>query len=235
MRIIICDDNIAITNQLHHYILDYFVKNKLTSPEISIFYSGDELLQDTGCKDIVFLDVEMPGISGIHVGKSLKSQNKNTIIFIVTAFTEYLDDAMRFHVFRYLTKPIDKARLFRNFKDALKKYNTDNTTICIETKAGNFTTNIADIIMIEAQGRKTIARTRSKDYESIHTMSHWLHTLISPCFFHAHRSYIINLKYVDNFDNTTIFLFNQQFSAYLTRRKYKQFKDSYLLYLESMR
>lgn len=235
MRIIICDDNIECTNELNQYINDYFRQNKLPSPEVSIFHSGNALLVDEGEKDIVFLDVEMPDINGIHVGNYLKSQNKDVIIFIVTSFTEYLDDAMRFHVFRYLTKPLDKSRLFRNISDALKKYNTYNTKICIETKSENITINATDIIMIESQGRKTIIRTISKDYEVIRTMPYWAELLASPCFFHSHRSYLIHFKYVEHFDYTMISLFNQQFTAYLTRRKYRQFKDAYLLYLESMR
>ena len=65
---------------------------------------------DKGSKDIVFLDIEMPGMNGIYVGNELKSQNRNIIIFVVTSYSEYLDEAMRFHVFRYLSKPLDKQR-----------------------------------------------------------------------------------------------------------------------------
>ena len=64
----------------------------------------------------------MPGLNGIYVGKELKEKNKNTIIFIITSYVEYLDDAMRFHVFRYLSKPLDKQRLFQNMKDAIQLY-----------------------------------------------------------------------------------------------------------------
>lgn len=73
-----------------------------------------------------FLDVEMPGFDGIYVGNELKKQNDSVIIFIVTSYLEYLDAAMRFHVFRYLSKPIDKQRLFQNLDDALELYYSIN-------------------------------------------------------------------------------------------------------------
>ena len=92
------------------------------------------LLADAMDKDIVFLDIEMPGLNGIYVGNELKNKNPNIIIFIVTSYSEYLDDAMRFHVFRYLSKPVDPNRLFRNLKDAIELYNTTVTKIPIETK-----------------------------------------------------------------------------------------------------
>ena len=60
-----------------------------------------------------------------------EKRNPDIIIFIVTSFLEYLDEAMRFHVFRYLTKPIDKQRLFRNLKDALQLYLSDNAKIAV--------------------------------------------------------------------------------------------------------
>lgn len=59
----------------------------------------------------------MQGVNGIYVGSELKKQNENTIIFIVTSYMEYLDDAMRFQVFRYLSKPLDSQRFFRNMDD----------------------------------------------------------------------------------------------------------------------
>ena len=79
-------------------------------PELICFSDGESLLADEGEKDILFLDVEMPRMNGIYVGKELKKKKDKIIIFIVTSYSEYLDETMRFHVFRYLSKPLDKQR-----------------------------------------------------------------------------------------------------------------------------
>ena len=76
----------------------------------------------------------MPGLNGIYVGNTLRERYPNILIFIVTSFMEYLDDAMRFHVFRYLSKPIDRQRLFRNLDDALAQYHASSKKIAFETK-----------------------------------------------------------------------------------------------------
>lgn len=234
MRILICDDDILITEQLTKYIHEFFSFKNLKQPEIISFDSGEALLQDTGVKDIVFLDIEMPGVSGIYTGKELKKINPNIIIFIITSFAEYLDEAMRFHVFRYLSKPIDKHRLFRNLKDALQLYNSSTVKIPIETKSGVYSVSASDIVCVEAHGRKVIIHTTTEDFESIHTMQYWVEKLSMNCFFHTHRSYIVNFEHVTDFDHTLVHLYHQQFNAYLTRRKYSTFKAAYLLYLESM-
>ena len=142
---------------------------------------------------------------------------------------------MRFHVFRYLSKPIDKQRLFRNLKDAIDLYHTMTIKIPVETKQGVYTISASSIISIEAIGRKIIVHTTLKDFESIHNMLFWLEYLPKNCFFQTHRSYIINFEHVTDFNHTLIHLANHQFSAYLTRRKYSAFKEAYLLYLESTR
>ncbi|MCI8748424.1 MAG: response regulator, partial [Lachnospiraceae bacterium] len=86
MRILICDDDIYISSILQQYIQEFFSKNKLASPEILRYENGEALLSDTGEKDIVFLDIEMPGLSGIHTGRKLKQSNRNVIIFIITSY-----------------------------------------------------------------------------------------------------------------------------------------------------
>ena len=104
--------------------------------------------------DIVFLDVEMPGLSGIYIGNELKKKNEAVIIFVISSFSEYLDEAMRFHVFRYLSKPLERQRLFRNLRDALQVYHSTAAKLLIETRQGCYTVLASDIISIESLGRK---------------------------------------------------------------------------------
>lgn len=234
MRIAICDDDHLFSEQLTECIKEFFKRNHLNCPTIASFDSGESLLKDEKTKDIVFLDVEMPGLSGISTGAELKRQNKNMIIFIISAYSEYLDDAMRFHVFRYLSKPLEKQRLFRNMKDALKVYSLASTKIPIETKNGVHTVHASDIVFVESVNKKTIVHTIDTDYQSIHPIMKWVELLPTNCFFQSHRSFIVNFNHVSDFDHSLIHLCHHQFSAYLTRRKYSEFKSAYLLYLESM-
>ena len=114
MRIILCDDDKIFLQQMKKYLLEFFRLDKLRAPEIASYVSGDELAASGDVGEIAFLDVEMPGLSGIHVGEKLKRLNPRIKIIILTSYIDYLDEAMKFHVFRYLSKPVDKNRLFRN-------------------------------------------------------------------------------------------------------------------------
>lgn len=186
---------------------------------------------------MAFLDVEMPGTSGIFVGAELKKQNPNIKIFIVTSYPDYLDEAMRFQVFRYLSKPIDKNRLFRNLKDALYQYNVESQEYPIDTIDGLVVRRAEEIVCVEVDGRKTVVHTIDGNYISNESFAHWQETLQLPCFYVTHRSYIVNMRFVSDIAKDRIRLKyngNEQ-TAYLTRRKYADFKRTYLMYLESVR
>lgn len=224
-----------LIEQLEKYIQEFFRDEHLKCPEIACFTDGESLLSDEGDKDIVFLDIEMPGMNGIYAGNELKKRNDRIIIFVVTSYSEYLDEAMRFHVFRYLSKPLERQRLFRNLKDAIDLYNASTEKIPVETKQGVFVCPVPDIIAIEAQGRNIIVHTTKQDYVSIHNMNYWRDHLPKNRFIQTHRSFIVNMEHVNDFDHALIHLTPGNQDAYLTRRKYTEFKEAYLLYLESTR
>jgi two-component system LytT family response regulator len=217
------------------YIESFFVKYKIKLPDIVIYESGETLLADSGRADMVFLDIEMKGIDGIATGRELKKRNEKVIIFVVTSYAEYLDDAMRFHVFRYLSKPLDTRRLFRNLKDAIQLYSTSDIDVPIETRQGCYTVSSSDIVCVEAHERKVTVHTVTRDYDSIHPIQYWLERLPANMFFQTHRSFLVNMRHVSAFDHTLVDLCGGKFKAYLTRRKYRQFKEVYLMYLESVR
>lgn len=236
MRILFCDDNAVILNQLQSYVSEFFKKIGGKQPEFVAYDSGDALLKAETRADIAFLDVEMPGISGIHIGAKLKEYNPFIKIIIVTSYPDYLDEAMRFQVFRYLSKPIDKNRLFRNLKDAVYQHNMASREYPITTSEGLIVRRAEEIVCIETIQRKVLLYTVDGIFQSTETMDHWRQLMTLPCFYAPHRSYIINMRFVSQICKDKICLrYNDQIKeAYLARRKFTHFKNTYLLYLESV-
>lgn len=242
MRIVLCDDDEQILDQLQEYLHEYFQSNHLSQPEYTVYNSGEALLDaeaDNSASqvDIAFLDVEMPGRNGIYTGAILKEKNPNAKIIIVTSYLDYLDDAMKFHVFRYLTKPIDKLRLFRNMKEALYQISVDTRPVSIETKDETVVCSTDEIVMVENESRKVWVHTLTRSLESVENAKYWDMLLSYKSFFRPHRSYIINFKYISTYSHDTIQLKTpdgKERTAYLARRKYQEFKDAHLLYLEAM-
>lgn len=233
MNIAICDDNMSFCEQVQNYLLEYFDRYKIDDYHIFIFNSGEQLLQDTHAFDFAFLDVEMSGLSGIHTGKELKKRNNRTIFFIITSYNDYLDEAFKFHAFRYLQKPLDKMRLFTNLKDALRVYYEYDKKVIVETKLQSYTINISDIIMIETINKKATIHTTTCEYETTKNLAYWMDVLQDYSFYQCHKSFIINLKHVDKFDSSMIYL-NGSLQAYMAVRKHNEFKKIYMRFLDSI-
>ncbi|NBK77670.1 DNA-binding response regulator [bacterium D16-76] len=244
MRILACDDDKSILSQLEACLLEYFETNALPQPQLCFYPDGHRLLEAEAAPgpepaSLAFLDVEMPGLTGIDVGARLMAQNPYMKIFIVTSYPDYLDDAMRFHVFRYLSKPIDKARLFRNLKEALCQLAMDTRPVLIETAQGAVTRRADEIVMVESEGRHSAVQAVDGLYHAAQPMGHWEKALLPVgSFYKPHRSYLVNMKYVRRFTSALITLCGPDgapYTAYLTRRRYKDFKNTYMLYVEAMR
>lgn len=235
MRILICDDNPVFCQQLRNYLFEFFQKHHFSVDEIDIYHDGESLLRDNGTIDMLFLDVEMPGKNGIEVGNRISASYPYTFIFIISSFQEYLDDAMRFHVFRYLNKPLDKQRLFRNLEDALQAYMNRTSKVILETRERVISVSTGDIIYVEAQGHDVMVYTTQDTYYSIRPMKYWLNTLTQPCFYQTHRSFLVNMTHIREFDHSLIYFSGTDHTAYLTRRNYQSFKQSYLAFLEGTR
>lgn len=233
MRIIICDDDSLFANDLKNTVILYFQKKNLPLPKISVFNSGDSLLMDSCEKDLVLLDVEMPGVDGIHVGKTLSEKNNNCIIIMITSFSEYLDDAMRFNVFRYISKPLDTKRLYRNLDDALNTYNKlQEKNIIFEHNHETILCNTSKILFVEMDGKRINIYTTEKIYSIYRTINSFEKELPVSLFYRSHRSYIVNLSHVIEFSSDTIYL-DSKHTVYLSKRKHSDFKKHWLLYLES--
>lgn len=206
MRILFCDDDPQISLQLQKLVLSYFQQIGVKTPDCAAYTSGEALLQAESRADIAFLDVEMPGISGIYVGARLKERNPYIKIIILTSYADYLDEAMRFQVFRYLSKPVDKNRLFRNLKDALYQYNMDTREYPIETADAIYIRRAEEIVCVEATSRKTLVYTSDQTFSCTKNMEYWRKNLTLPCFYCPHRSYIVNMRFISSISKDSIFL-----------------------------
>ena len=182
----------------------------------------------------------MPGLNGINTATELIKRNPSVLIIIVTSHLDYLDNAMKIHVFRYLTKPVEKKRLSRSLADAVKIYAEANATAIVYTRRhGPIALKKSDIICIEAEGRYSYVYTKDDKIDSVNSLSEWMNVLAginkSYNFYQVHRSFIINMNYITNYSPTELSLSNGFMTIPLARRKRVEFKRQYLRHLERIR
>lgn len=194
MNIAICDDDKSFRDLLEKHLKNYF--NEKSIPlNFFHFASGEELLDNTILFDLVFLDVEMGNMNGIDAGQELKRRNPHNIIFVITSFDGYLDDAFKIRAFRFLQKPLNVVRLYKALDDAAELINNDIIAFYDVNTNQSVRIYTNDIIYLEIVRRKIKIVTVDNVYYSNEKMSVWKNRLNGAAFVCPHSSYIANLDY----------------------------------------
>lgn len=217
MNIAICDDDEMFRTELEKHLRNYFNERSL-SLNFFQFSSGEELLEEKLLFDLVFLDVEMGKTNGIDTGKELKTRNPHNIIFIITSYNGYLDDAFNIHAFRFLSKPLDVVRLYRALDDAAQLINNDIIAFYDVNAGENVRIYTNDIIYIETVKKKTKITTVNDIYYSKEKISYWKAKLNGISFVCPHSSYIANIDYSIKHTRTLLVLAKKDLDGKIIER-----------------
>lgn len=230
MRIAICDDEKNIRQLIEKKIVKQYPQ-----AEIVLFSSGEELLLSDLKIDILFLDIQMSGRDGMETAIELRKRDNDMIIIFVTAAEEYVFQAFNVKAFNYIVKPIDDEKFAdvlrkavdeldlvkKNEKKAEEKYVMIN-------KCGVHTKVILDdIVYAEVFNRKVVIHRMNDEIEYYGKMSD-LEALAGESFFRPHRAYLINFKYVEKYNATTIYL--EKGTALMAKLKFPEFVKKYMKY-----
>lgn len=228
MRVAICDDEKKYVDEIEKSVKTILLEKNITA-QFDLFSDSAEIFNCSNFYDMVFLDIEMEPYSGIDVAKKLKQINPYIIIFIITSYDQYLDDAMDLDVFRYIKKPLDFKRLRNGIFKALE--NIDSKIITFFLKNGEVSTNVLsdDIVYIETAGRTTRVVTVRDEFLSENKMDFWKSKLIASFFYNVHKSFIINMKHITNYKRDTVTLLGK-YSIPIAYRKQAEFRGYFLKY-----
>ena len=230
MRIAICDDEKNIRE-----LLGKKVSRQYPEAELVFFSSGEELFLSDKKIDILFLDIQMPGKNGMEAARELRKKDKNVILIFVTAAEEYVFQAFDVGAFHYIVKPIDDMK----FADVLCRavdecclHDTnekDSEANCVIINNGGVHTKvrIEDIVYAEVFNRKVVIHKLNGTHEYYGKMSD-LEKKAGDSFFRPHRAYLINFKYVEKYDATTIYL--EKGTALMAKQNYPEFVKKYMKY-----
>lgn len=121
MRIAIVEDVPQEAVKLEN-ILKSLSEDRRTFFEISVFSSGEELLENFKKDDfeIVFMDIYMGGMTGVETAKILRKQDKHFILIFLTSSSEHMPDAFSCHAFEYIQKPFDTERIVQVMSETLE-------------------------------------------------------------------------------------------------------------------
>lgn len=235
LQIAICDDNIdELSNMVQ--LIDLYRTSRHLNCEHAVFPNGFELISalEKGKRfDIYCLDIMMPGFTGIDAAKEIRTFDKTAPILFFTSSPEFALESYSVKAINYVLKPISKEKLFFTFDELLEqiKAKEEEDAVIVKSNEGIQKILISNLAFAEVIGRNVLYHLRSgKVVECTEPFSSVCDSLLKyGCFIKPHRSYLVNMQYVDTIENHQITLQTLS-SVPIAQGKAKEMKQQYLNY-----
>lgn len=190
MNCLVLDDEKQALEVLRSYsrdVTDITSLHTFTRPSLAKSFLNDHKI------DLLFLDIQMPDITGL---KWLRSLNRPYPVIFTTAFREYAADGYEVDAIDYLVKPIEFKRFVASIKKAERRLNTFKSAhIFIRSGYEHVKIRLENIVFVEAMANyvcihlqdtsRIVSRMKMQEIEEL---------LDDRCFVRVHRSYIVNIE-----------------------------------------
>ena len=201
MRIAVCDDN---PKELER-IKGCFCRIQGYDLVCSYFDSTSTVMEilktENSPYDLYILDIEMPGMNGLKLAKSIREKDSRALFVFLTSYTRYMKDVFDVVTFDFIEKPISDEKLLQILERAASYLNITSQHFSFGYRASRYSLKYDRILYIEKKGRQALIHTFEDVYKTNMTLEEIWKQLNPKSFVHIHSSYIINLYNLDRKDN----------------------------------
>lgn len=209
MNCLIVDDEEMSRATIEHFVNQTEMLNLVAQCSNAI-EAGNVLREEQ--IDLLFLDVEMPEMSGIDLIKSLTTPPQ---IILVTSKKGYAAEAFEYSVVDYLVKPVDYSRFLKAVNKVKERKKQQQVASSVEPKGKEIfiktdnkivKVNYADILFVEALADYAVINVKGNKYIIHSTMKGLDQKLPSKSFVRVHRSYIVNIERVESIEDMMVLI-----------------------------
>lgn len=238
LRIAYCEDEIIQIQYMKEIIEQWANKNRIEY-SFSGFCSGEEFLfenEENYPYDVIFLDIDMEQMDGMNLARKIRENDSKLPIIFLTNRKEYVFEGYEVNAYRYLLKPINENKLGEVFNQIIKLCEKEKRYL-IEKQEGQFVKiTLEDIIYLEANGHyitintvKDIITVKKSLQDEINAICIDGQTLFENGFISTHRSFLVNIKYIERVLKTECILSNNK-SVPISRNMYKEVNEAFIKY-----
>jgi DNA-binding LytR/AlgR family response regulator len=239
LRIAVCDNDSADLALLQNLLQQYFANRPLREHEIQAFSSPrclQEQLARGEAYDLYLLDILMPEIDGISVGRLVRQRSESAPILYTTSSREFALDAYENHALRYLVKPV-RAKEFASAMDFALSVLDEKRQPCytIKSRSGLVPVAGSEIVLVEELARTAVYTLADGSAVTSVSIRGTFDGAIAPLpadpdFLHPHKSFFVNMRYIHALRASSILMDNGR-EIPVRRGSYPQLNRAYLQYL----
>lgn len=208
LRIAICDDDINARDALHLQLERILMEE--TEKIVYEFVSGQTavnwLLKHPGEIDLLFLDVEMPGLNGMETAEKIREFDKNMIFVFVTGYTDYVFDGYRVGALDYVIKPAVKERLSEIMKRVRAQiFSQSEENFVFQNIDGTYRFSYEEILYFYSERRQVTVVTERGDFTFYGKLGE-VENQTGGEFVRIHQRYLVNGKKVSHIGNASLLI-----------------------------
>ncbi|MEF9939117.1 MAG: LytTR family DNA-binding domain-containing protein [Lachnospiraceae bacterium] len=220
----ICDDQYLVLEQLKRIVSKYIFERRQDA-EIILFQNGNRVINNSEILDILFLDIEMPGMDGIEVGKYIRKTNTHCKVIMATSHVDRFKEAFKIEAYRFISKPFEELEIVEALDDAMKTIIGTETLLLYENRIP-YEIMQREIQFISAYDGYVEAIIENRKMRKDISLTK-LEKILDKCiFYRINRENVLNLLYVDSYKKGIITMGNYKFTV--ARRKKKDFESFFV-------
>lgn len=201
--IAVCDDDKRIGGYIENIILNYGRRESIKL-EVDVYFTGEELIancQQGEYYDLIFLDIEMNGRTGIEIGSYIRNHLKNDLMHIIyiSAHSNYALNLFKIRPFDFLIKPFGEKEILDDLKKSMELSNQRGEVFSYTKNRETYKIPIKDILYFKSLNKEVeVSFTSGKDifYRSLESI---YKEVAKWRFFYCHQSYLVNYNQVSIF------------------------------------
>lgn len=230
VSIAVCDDELldclAISAKIRTIMEDMGI-----ACSIHQFGSGGELLKALGRFDLIFLDILMDGMNGMETAKRCRELAYDKELVFLSSSRKYVFDAYDVEAFHYLVKPVDEGKLRFVLKRAVERQRQAARDYMVVSKdRQNRKLFLDNVRYFEIWGRQIQVHEKEEVFTWYGQIGTLEKQLMGKGFFRCHKSYLLNLRYVEVYNRQEAVLDNGE-RILIARRRYEAFGQEMLAYM----
>lgn len=218
MKILICDDEQQYVDELKIHIEKY-MQGRFAAFEIDTVNTPQTIVDSNEIYQLAFLDIQMDELDGISLAKILKERNSKIVIFFVTSYNGYQDEAMDLRAFRFFEKPFNAERLYSGLEKAMEYIDESYVDFYVWTDNEHKQILVDDVIYVERGNRQVTLVTTQGNFTTRESFDEWCAILQNSFFYRVHKSFIVNLHYVTGYKYSELYVQNNVRIPIASRRQ----------------
>ena len=229
LKIAICDDDLGFTGSLETMVLEESRSIGIRA-DTNVFSDGKTLLKSIQSGErygLIFIDIEMEQVDGISAARKIRETDRSVLFIYISGYDKYLKELFEVEPFRFLSKPLDKEKFRRYFKEACQRIGETEIFFQFTYNREIRKVPLKDIVYFESRNRVVHIFLRNGSTAYFYGKLSVVEKELADSrryFLRIHQSFLVNYDYITkmNFFNITISMNGKEMELKISEDRQKE-------------